>query len=329
MFQATNRARVKTLRASRRAHTVKKSPNRLRIYSFVGTLLVISLLIGVSYYQTLPQVEHIPDNFEFTSQPWMSYVPSHVEYVGYVNYAQAFFVTGNTSLFGSGTAIDLSELGFKITLSDVNYELEIQLPEPKYSGSATIIQVTSDKQSELLHDLASSNITKTRAPSNYDGYSVYQLLMRKFGDQTANLGFLTIVGNDIILSNDKNSGLLNVRAILDQISSKAPDLFDNATVRRSVYASGITDQNYAALFVGLFPTQLNDTQMAAKSVTASGSIMTVTRSLLFPSSDVALERWDQAHQVYKNAAGYKILDTWLVVTYSYPLTRMQAELLGL
>ncbi len=133
----------------------------------------------------------------------------------------------------------------------------------------------------------------------------------------------------ILLSNDKNTGLQNVQAILDKVSSNGQGLFDDLRVRRSVYASGVTDQSYVALFVGRFPTQLNDTVMATKSIIGSGGSIQVSRALLFPSSDIALQRWNQAHQVYRNANSYRILDSWLVVTYNYPPTKMQTELVGI
>ncbi len=58
-----------------------------------------------------------------------------------------------------------------------------------------------------------------RAPFGYDGYKVHELLMRKFGDQESSLGFMAIVNQHVVLSNDKTKGLQNVETTLDQISS--------------------------------------------------------------------------------------------------------------
>jgi hypothetical protein len=153
--------------------------------------------------------------------------------------------------------------------------------------------------------------------------------MQEIGDKSASLGYLAVVNHHILLSNDKTTGLQNVQAILDQISSNGPSLFDDVTVRRSVYATGVTDQTYVALFVGRFPTQLNDTVMATKSIIGNGDSIQVSRALLFPSSDIALQRWNQAHQVYRNADSYRILDSFLVVTYNYPPTKIQTEIVGI
>jgi len=256
----------------------------------------------------------------------MVFVPSDAEYVGYVNYEQAYSVSHNASLFGTDALFELPQLGFQVVPSDIAYEVVIQLPEPRYSGSASMLELVSGKQAELSNLLSSANVAKIHA---YAGYRVFELLTLKLGDKTSSLGFIAIVNGRVVFSNDQNTGLQNVEAILDQASSSRNGLFDQATVQRAVYASGVTDQDYVGLFVGMFPTQLNDTQMAVKSVVGKGDSLSVSRALLFPSSDVALQRLDQAHEIYKNASSYRILDSWLVVTYSYPLSRMPAELLGI
>jgi hypothetical protein len=301
----------------------------LRTYSFLATFTIIIIIIGASYYQTLPSVEHIPDTFVFNSQEWMPYVPADAEFVEYLNYKQAYSVSGNSTLFGESALLQLPQLGFSIIPVDITYEVTIQLPEPRYSGSAILLQVSEGKQASLNQELASANLTKVRAPLIYDGFAVYSLLMQEVGDKSVSLGYLAVVNHHIFLSNDKTTGLQNVQAILDQISSSGQSLFDDVTVRRSVYATGVTDQSYVALFVGRFPTQLNDTLMATKSITGNGGSIQVSRALLFASSDIALQRWDQAHKVYRNADSYRILDSWLVVTYNYPPTKIRTEIVGI
>ena len=259
----------------------------------------------------------------------MAYVPANAVYVTYVNYGEAYALSGNFSLFGDSVLIKLPQLGFEIIPLDITYEVAIQLPEPTYSGSALLLQVSAQKQTSLSDELESANFTKVSLPHIYDGFTLYGLLMQEIGDNSPSFGYLAIVNHHIILSNDKNTGLQNVQALLDQIRSARGSLFDNVTIRRSVYATGVTDQSYIALFVGRFPTQLNDTEMATKSVIGNEGSIQVSRALLFSSSDVALARLDDAHKVYKNASSYQVLDSWLVVTYGYPLTRIRPEIVGI
>jgi hypothetical protein len=313
----------------KQAQTKKKDPSRYRTYSFLATIAIILTIIGASYYQTLPTVGHIPDSFVFNSQDWMSLVPENAEFVGYVNYKQVYSVTGNSSIFGTNIIIAFPQLGLNIIPLDMTYEVAIQLPEPQYSGSALVLEVSAWKQTSFTQDLASVNRTKIQRPLSYDGYTVYDLLMKELGDKAPGPGYLAVVHNHIILSTDKTSALLNVEAVLDQVTSDSPSLFDDTAVKRGIYATGLTDQSCIALFVGRFPTQLNDTEMATKSVIGSGGSIQVSRAFLFPSSDIALQRWSEAHTVYRDADSYSILDSWLVVTYNYPLSRLPVEITGI
>jgi hypothetical protein len=259
----------------------------------------------------------------------MPYVPPGTDYVGYINYRLAYSVSGNSSLFGENPVVELPQLGFEIIPADVIYEVAIQLPAPQYSGSAILLQLSSSKQAILSNELAAINTTKIHPPLMYDNYALYGLLMREIGDNTTTPGYLALVSHFVLFSNDKTDDLRNVQAVLDQITASRQSLFDDQDVRRSVFATGITDQSYVALFVGRFPTQLNDTEMATKTIIGNGDSIQVSRAFLFPSSDIALARWDEAHQVYRNAASYRVLDSWLVVTYNYPLTRIQTEIIGI
>jgi hypothetical protein len=259
----------------------------------------------------------------------MPYVPKSAEYVGYVNYDEAVSITHNSSLFGNSLLLEFQQLNFAVYPSDIVYEVVIQPPEPQYSGSTTLLKLTLQKENELVNSLMSANQTKIPKPFAYDGYTVHELLMFKEGDQRSNLGYTSIVNQHVILSNDPNTARQDLEFVLDQIGSNATSLFDEVAVRQAVYATGVTDQSYAGLFVGLFSTQLNDTKMAAKSIVGNGNSLVVSRALLFPSPDIALERVNQAHIVYRNASSYRILDSWLVVEYNYPLTRMQPELTGI
>jgi len=313
----------------KREQKKEKDPSRYRTYSFLATLAIIAIIIGASYYQTLPAVGHIPDSFTFNPQEWMAFVPANTEFVGYVNYQQAYSVTGNSSLFGANVIITFTQLGFNLIPLDLIYEVGIQLPEPAYSGSALVLQLSSSKQTTLMQLLATANLTRIERPLTYDGYTIYELLMREVGDKTPGLGYLAIVNGDVILSTDKTSALQNVEAVLDQISSGRAGLFDDVTVRRGIYATGLTNQNCVALFVGRFATQLNDSEMATKSVIGTGGSIQVSRAFLFPSSDLALQRWSQAHTIYRDADSYSILDSWLVVTYNYPLSRLPVEIVGI
>ncbi len=120
-----------------------------------------------------------------------------------------------------------------------------------------------------------------------------------------------------------------METILDQYTSQAPTLFDNSDVRRGVYASGAASGPYIGLFVGTFSSQFNNTRMIIKSVIPNGNGITVTRSVLFSSSDSAMSEFGHAHNVYRDADSYRILDQWLVISYYYTTDKLRGEITGI
>jgi hypothetical protein len=296
----------------------------LRIYSFLATLIVIGVLIGASYIVSLPQVEHIPDNFVFDRETWMQYVPTSAEYALYVDFTSAYSISGNAQVFGTQPLLELYQLNVSISPQDAVIEVDMQLSTPQFNATVTLIKLLSMKVIQTAID------GYTKAPSySYQGYTLHTLLMSKAGDQKLQQGFLSLADSYLIVSDDQAAGKQSVERILDQFAFKAPSLFDEPSVRRGVYASGITDQQYIGLAVGAFRTQLNDSQMIVKSVVNDQNGILVTRSILFPSSDTALSRFGEAHRVYRDASSYRILDSWLVVSYDYPVDKLRGELTGI
>jgi hypothetical protein len=296
----------------------------LRAYSFLATLIIIGVLIGASYIASLPQVEHIPDNFVFDRQAWMQYVPKSAEYALYVDFANADSISGSTEIFGTQPLLELYQLNVSIFPQDAAFEVDMQLSTSQFNATATLIKLLS------LKDIQTALESYTKAPSSsYQGYTLHTLLMRKAGDQKLQQGFLSLAEGYLIASDDQAAGRQSVERILDQFAFNAPSLFDDPSVRRGVYAAGITDQQYIGLAVGTFQTQLNDSRMTVKSVLKDQNGILVTRSILFPSSDTALSRFGEAHRVYRDASSYRILDSWLVVSYTYPIDKLRGELTGI
>jgi len=309
--------------------SIKGRPRRgkhesLRIYSFLATLMIIGVVIGASYIASLPQVEHIPDNFAFDRQAWMNYVPNSAEYALYVDFASAFSLSGSAETFGAQPLLQLYQLNFSIFPQDAVFEVDMQLSTSQFNGTVTMTKLRNLEPFQS----ALENYTKTPTFA-YQGFTLHTLLMRKAGDQKLQQGFLSLANGYIIASDDQSAGKQFVQKILDQFAFSASSLFDDISVRRGVYAAGITDQQYIGLHVGMFKTQLNDSRMIVKSVVKDQNGIIVTRSILFPSSETALSRFGEAHRVYRDASSYRILDSWLVVSYRYPVDKLRGELTGI
>jgi len=308
----------------------KVSSYSLRTYSFLVTLILLAIIVGGSYYVSLPKVEHIPANFQFEPENWMEFVPQTSQYIAFVNYQEAYSISGNTFLFGTSPIFQFYQLPINIPPQSVIYDLDIQLPGPNTGSSAVTISVLTlrnDTMQVFVDEIEKANLPKTE----YDGFPVYSLLVVDTTAPQLKLlsAYTAIIGDGLVISIDQNNGKYGVQTILDQYTSEAPTLFDNNDVRRGVYASGAAAGAYIGLFVGTFSSQFNNTRMIVKSVIPNGDGISVTRSVLFPSSDFAMSEFGHAHNVYRNADSYRVLDQWLVISYNYTFDQLRGELTGI
>jgi len=307
----------------------KKDSHSLRTYSFIATLVLLSIIVGGSYYSSLPKVEHIPSNFQFQPANWMRFVPQTAQYVAFVDYQQAYSTSGNTFLFGTSPVFQFYQLPVSIPPQSVLYDIDIQIPQPVSTGAVTVsvIRLRNDTLHIIQSELAKANLPK----AEYDGYSAYNLLTV---DKTASTPkiisvYTALIEDGLILSIDQNYGKYGVETILDQYTSQAPTLFDNSDVRRGVYASGAAAGPYIGLFVGTFSSQFNNTRMIVKSVIPNANGISVTRSVLFSSSDSAMSEFGHAHNIYRNADSYRVIDQWLVISYNYSIDKLRGEITGI
>ena len=304
-----------------------RKSSRMRSYSFIITIMIIALSSLAFYVSSQQTTNHVPTTFELNPQPWMTFVPNQVQYVGYVNYRQAYVISGNPSLFGSKVMLQVPQLNLTIFPSDVMYELDIELIPPQFNGTVSILSLTQDRLDTISNALQNVNTTTIRSPISYDDDSIYTLLIQKFGESKMTVAYLTVVDGKVILSYDQATGLQNVETILDQVSSNASNLFDNVTVRDAIF---VTDSslNCIAFFVGMFSTQFAASNLIAKSVAYGASSLIVTRAFLFPSPDLATNNLTEAEQIY-NGGSCTTADSWLLITQTYSIDRLPTELSGI
>ena len=316
---------------TRDRHQTRDESHSLRTYSFLLTIVLLAVIVGGSYYSSLPKVGHIPDKFQFQSTSWMTFVPQTAQYVAYVDYQQAYSASGNAFIFGTSPVFQFYQIPINIPPQSVFYDLDIQVPVTGVSSGVVTVSVIQ-LRNDTMH-IFTSELAKAEIPSSgYDGYPVYSLLVvNTVASQQQKLltGFVAVVENVLIVSIDPNYGKSGVQTILDQYTSNAPNLFANSDVRKGVFASGAADVSYIGLIVGTFSSQLNNTRMIVKSIVPNGGSISVTRSILFPTSDFAMSEFGHAHNVYRDANSYIVLDQWLVISYSYSYDKLRGELTGI
>jgi len=288
---------------------------------------MIALFSLVFYTSTQQTTVHVANTLEFNQQSWMQFVPNQAEYVGYVNYQQAAIASGNASLFGSDAILHVPQLNISIRPYDVMYEVDIELASIQFNGTVSVLSLTQRQLGTISIALRSLNASTIRSPLSYDGFSIYSLLIQRFGENKMILGYLSLADNALILSYDRATGMQNVETILDQISSNTSNLFDNATLRNALL---MTDpaQNGVAFFVGMFPTEFAGSNFIAKSVTYEDSSVIATRGFLFPNQDLASDSLAEAQQIY-NGASCTTAGPWLIITQTYTINRLPTELSGI
>jgi hypothetical protein len=323
MVMEVGRKRGRSRLGSQRSH----GSHRLRTYSFMATLGIIAIIIGGSYFGSQPKVEHIPSDFKFSQEPWMSVVPNGIHYVGYVDFQRVYAASGNATFFGQAGLIDFSQLNYSILPESVLYEVDIQLLDT--NTAVTILRLQQDVQNKLGVLFAEA----TKAPSwDIGSYVVRQLLVRTPDQPKPLFGYLSIASGYVLVSVDQQTGLQQVQTVLGQMTYGTPSFFDNLTVQRAVYAAGFTGEPILGLFVGKFGSQLEGSEMIVKSVTSGSTapgMILVRRSVLFSDQNTALNQYGEAHRIYRDASSYGILDSWLVITYQYSTAKLRSEITGI
>src|SRR5208283_3978976 len=117
--------------------------SRMRSYSFIVTIMIMVLFLLAFYVSSQQTTNYIPTTLEFNPQPWMTFVPNQVQYVGYVNYHQAYAISGNLTIFPS----------------DVIYELDIELVPPQFNGTVSILSLSQERLDAISNALQYVNTT--------------------------------------------------------------------------------------------------------------------------------------------------------------------------
>jgi len=288
---------------------------------------MVALFSLVFYTSTQQATVHVANTLKFNQQSWMQFVPNQAEYVGYVNYQQAAIASGNVSLFGSDAILHVPQLNISIRPYDVMYEVDIELASPQFNGTVSVLSLPQRQLDTISSALRTLNTSSIRGPLSYDDFSIYTLLIQRYGEGKMILGYLSLADDGLILSYDQVTGLENVETILDQISSNGSNFFGNVTLRNALLMTD-PSQNGLAFFVGMFPTEFAESNLIAKSVTYQDSSVIVTRAFLFPNQDLAAADLTEAEQLYSSAS-CTTAGPWLIITQTYSINRLPTELSGI
>jgi hypothetical protein len=296
----------------------------------LATVALLAAVIWVTpYFSLQPRVEALPDTIPFSQEGWMSFIPDTAQFVSYVNYRDAFVATGNYSLFGTGPLLEIYAPSVSIDQASVEYEVSIGLPgegSKEESPTVTALRIDSQKLRSLGQALQSSAQVRR---TEQNGHTIFSVIVRRRELQTQLVpANLAIEGGHLILT----QGLVNVNSlvkVLETVSHEQGQLFSQQSARAALYASGGANDQYLALFIATFPTQIEGAKIAMKTVRTASHTVTSQIAFSFDSQDQAKTQYANVKKLYTGGKDYWILGPFDVVAFEYDISKLGDQVRGL
>ena len=259
----------------------------------------------------------------------MSYVPDSAQFVAYVNLRAAYEATGNYSLFGTNSLIEIYSPPFALYPSSVEYELAINLAGQGSEKRLSTVSVVKAEPNELrsLDDAlsASSTIHSTM----HGQHAIFGLLIHRKELQPSLVSASLAIANGHLLLAQGPSSTETIAQILDAADYEQYQLFSQSSVRTALYASGGADNQYLALFVATFPTQIEGAKIAMKTVSSASGAVSSRIAFSFDSQDQARAHYENVRRLYAGGDDYRILGPFVVVTFRYDIRMRDDQVRGL
>ena len=312
-------------------HRRKKSRrSRLTLYSMLATVALLCGAIWLGPYFVLqPRVETLQSKVPFSQQEWMSYIPESAQFVAYVNYQAAFEATGNRSFFGTDPLLEVYSPPFTIYSNSVEYELGINLAGPGATQGVPAVSVIK----VVLSEAKSLETTLISTPglhrTEHESHEIFSLLIRRKELQVPLVSAsITIDGQHVLLAQGAASAA-SVIQVLDAADHSQKQLFSKSSAQTALYASSGGDDRYLALFIATFPTQVEGSNIAMKTVTTDSEGFTSRFAFSFNSTDQARAHYDSIKRLYNGGKDYWLLGPFVVATFEYDLSKLADQIRGL
>jgi len=323
----TKRGRLAKARPGRKERPKQRS--KVRLYSMVGTIgLLLVILVG-SYVALQPRIEDLPATVPFQHEDWMMFVPSSAQFVAYVNYRACIEATGNYSLFGDDPLLEIYSPPYTLYAASIEYEVSVNLPSQgskEASPTASVVKIGSQELMELEKALQSSTVLHK---THHGDTTIFDLLVRH-KEQNPQLvsASLAIAYESIIYAEGSGSPSI-IGLILDTVGYESRQLFSLESSRAAVYASGGSSGDYLALFVATFPTQIEGANVMMKTVKSASSSVTTQIALSFDNQGKAEGQYNAVRNLYSGGSAYWVLGPFVVVKFNREISTLRDEIRGL
>jgi len=303
---------------------------RLGLYSMLATVALLGGVIWLgSYYSLQPRVEALPSTIPFSREEWMDFVPDSAQFVAYVNYQAAYEATGNYTLFGTNPLIEIYSPPVGIYPNSVEYEVAINLAGQggdQGLPSVSVLKLELNEAHSLDSALGSSS-SLHRTP--HGKHEIYALLIRRKELQTQLVSASVAVrGQHLLFAQGPGSGVW-IGQLLDTADYGQNHLFSQSSAQTALYASGGSQNEYLALFVTTFPTQVEGAKIAVKTVSTMSGVVSSRFAFSFDSQDQARAHYEKIRGLYTGGSDYWILGSYVVVTFRSEMAGLSDQIRGL
>lgn len=312
-------------------HGRKKSRrSRLTLYSMLATVALLCGAIWLGpYFALQPRVQTLPSKVPFSQQEWMSYIPESAQFVAYVNYQAAFEATGNRSFFGTDPLLEVYSPPFTIYSNSVEYELGINLAGPGATQGVPAVSVIKIGLDEARNLETALNSDPGLHRSEHESHEIFSLLIRRKELQVPLVSAsIAIDGQHVLLAQGAASAA-SVIQVLDAADDSQKQLFSKSSAQTALYASSGGDNRYLALFIATFPTQVEGSSIAMKTVATDSEGFTSRFAFSFNSTDQARTHYDSIRRLYNGGKDYWLLGPFVVATFEYDLSKLADQIRGL
>ena len=211
----------------------------------------------------------------------------------------------------------------------MEYELAINLGDQgskERSSTASVVKAELNELRSLDDALTSSPSLQRTAHGQHVIFNL--LIHRKELEPPLVSASLAIANGHLLLA--QGSGSTNsITQILGTADYGQHQLFSQSSVRTALYASGGAENQYLALFVATFPTQIEGARTAMKTVSSTSGTVFSRIAFSFDSQDQARAQYESVRRLYTDGTDCWILGPFVVVTFQHDIRMLGDQIRGL
>lgn len=307
----------------------KKRNTRILKVSFAVTL---AFLVVASLALTLfsgPTEMGLPQNHVVSLQDWMMFVPSGAIEVGMINTSSVFSaglgVSQSQPMF-----LEIFQTGTKLLLGNVSYAVTYYLPptSPSPNANSTEIEIFKLRPSVLSNLVSLLNATRTISRTEYRGLTIYNVFNRVPGVDYLVPGKLAFYQGWALYTQRSPNPTGDLEAAIDVVLDHQPNLFQDPAVRTTLFASAENREDYLAIFYLTFPTQVNGSETASKTVFKTDQGYVGVYAFSFSDANTAKSSFDQVKQAYSGGSEYYVMSNYVVGFFKWPAATASNEIQG-